>query len=161
MNTQDVATVADPIIALAASAVGSLGFALFFNVRRGLLAPCTIGGILCYAVYLLCVNIAQAEGVFIPTLLASVFAAIYSEALSRRTHAPTSVFFIISVIPLVPGRGLYYTMLAVVQQNVAAISSSGTATLQTALGIAIGLVIVWAFVQTARNIQRKYDERIL
>jgi uncharacterized membrane protein YjjP (DUF1212 family) len=161
MNAQDVAGMADPIIALVASAVGSLGFALFFNVRRGLLEVCTIGGVLCYAVYLLCSDVAQMEGVFIPTLLASVFAAVYSEALSRRTHAPTSVFFIVSVIPLVPGRGLYYTMLGVVQQNVASISSFGSSTIQTALGIAIGLVIVWAFVQTARNIQRKHDEKKL
>jgi uncharacterized membrane protein YjjB (DUF3815 family) len=71
------------------------------------------------------------------------------------------VFFIISVIPLVPGRGLYYTMLGVVQQNVAAIGEYGTPTLQTALGIAIGLIMVWAFVQTVRNIQRIYEARNL
>jgi hypothetical protein len=52
-------------------------------------------------------------------------------------------------------------MLGVVQQNVAAISEYGTPTLQTALGIAIGLIMVWAFVQTVRNIQRIYEARNL
>jgi uncharacterized membrane protein YjjP (DUF1212 family) len=161
MNSQEAAITAAPAIALAASAVGSLGFALFFNVRRGLVVICTIGGICCYAVYLLCTNVFNMQDVFITTLIASVFAAVFSELLSRKTHAPTSVFFIISVIPLVPGRGLYYTMLGVVQQNVAAIGEYGTPTLQTALGIAIGLIMVWAFVQTVRNIQRIYEARNL
>lgn len=156
LDGQDINSNAAPPVQLIAAIFGSVGFALFFNVRNGLLALCTLGGFLTEGIYLLAMNagFTWSENAFITAAIAAVFAAVYSEFLSRKLHVPITVFFIISVIPLVPGRGLYFTMQTAVQQNWASCGEFAMATFQIALGIAIGIVIVWAFVQTVRNIRR-------
>lgn len=147
-----------PIVQIATALPASLGFALFFNVRRGLLAVATLGGVLTEGLYLALYISGTWEGVFFPTLIAAGFAAVYAEALSHRMSTPTSVLFIIAVIPLIPGRGLYYTMQSAVLQNWPACGEFGLLTAQFASGIAIGIVIVWAIVQTWHNVQ-SYRQR--
>lgn len=134
------------LIQLITSFVGALGFALFFNVNPKHIPIASLGGLLTWAVYWL---INQAMGqIFVPCIIASVFAASYAEITARICRVPTTVFFIISVIPLVPGRGLFYTMSAVVNADWASFATNSTATLQFAAAIACGICIVTAFVQT-------------
>lgn len=142
-----------PLVQMITAIPASFGFALFFNVRKQLLGLATLGGVLTQGMYLLAAGTGSFSDVFMPTLIAAGFAAIYSEALSQKLHVPTSIFFIVSVIPLIPGRGLYYTMQSLVQQNWELAGYFALVTLYFALGIAIAIVIVWAFLQTWRNIQ--------
>lgn len=123
----------------------ALGFALFFNVDKRHVLVATLGGVLTWAIdYLLMMHI---EGIFIPCVIASVFAAIYAEVLARVTRTPSVVFFIIAVIPLVPGRGLYYTMYNAVSGNAEACLEFGEMTMFYAAGIAVGICVVTAVVQ--------------
>ena len=149
---------ASPTVQIVSALPATLGFALFFNVRRQLLAPATLGGVLTEGLYLLLYLSGSWDGAFIPMLIAAGFAAVYAEVLSHYLTMPTSVFFIIAVIPLVPGRGLYYTMQSAVQQNWEACAQFGGNTVEFALGIAIGIIIVWSFVQTRRNV-KAYRQR--
>lgn len=163
IDGDDVASNAIPIVQLISAIAGSFGFALFFNVRKGLIWLCTLGGFLTEGVYLLIgpTLLSFFENTFLLAAAASIFAAVYSELLSRKLHVPTTVFFIISVIPLVPGRGLFYTMQGAVTQNWESCASFALSTFQTALGIAVGIVIVWAVVQTIsrfRHIDSLEDE---
>lgn len=128
------------------TALASLGFALFFNVRARHLLKATIGGVLTWLIYYGLTFIFP--DIFIPCLIASVFAAIYSEAIARLVKAPATVFSIISVIPLVPGRGLYYTMYSAVSANWAECSEYALSTFEFIAGIAVGICIVTAFTQT-------------
>lgn len=153
INQQGVITNGTPFVQMVTAVPASFGFALFFNVRKQLLGLATLGGVLTQGAYLAVAGTGQFSDVFIPTLVAAGFAAVYSELLSQKLHVPTSIFFIISVIPLIPGRGLYYTMQSVVQQNWALAGEFGLLTLYFALGIAIAIVIVWAIVQTWQNIK--------
>ena len=45
--------------------------------------------------------------------IATVVVSIYSEILARKCKAPTTCFQIVSILPLVPGGGIYYTMESV------------------------------------------------
>lgn len=126
--------------------VASLGFALFFNVSKRRVITATVGGVLTWAVYyLLSLHV---DGVFIPCVVASIFAAIYAETVSRITRMPVTGFFIIAVIPLIPGRSLYYTMYNAVSGNVSEFWSYALTTMLFAGGIAAGICIVTAAVQT-------------
>ena len=55
---------------------------------------------------------------------------------------PTTAFIMPSVISLVPGGSLYYTLLHLINKDSASALTSGTNTLLTAGGIAVGIVIV-------------------
>ena len=115
-------------IMLLVTLVASLGFALFFNVNKRRIIPATLGGVFTWAIYY--VLSLYIEGIFIPVVIASIFAAVFAETMSRITHTPVTGFFIISVIPLIPGRALYYM------------------TMLYAGGIAVGICVVTAVVQT-------------
>lgn len=126
--------------------VAALGFALFFNVNKRHIAPAVLGGVLTWAIDYVLMQVLG--GIFIPCMVASIFAAIYAEAWARVMHTPVAVFFIISVIPLVPGRGLYYTMYNAVSGNMSACLDFALATVLYAAGIAVGICVVTAITQT-------------
>ena len=130
-----------PIVTIAA-----LGFALFFNVKPRHILVATLGGVLTWALF--SVVQSQLGGTFVPCVIASTFAAVYSEVFARGFRVPNAVFFIIAVIPLVPGRALYYTMYNAVNGDAATCASFATMTLLYAAGIAVGICLIAAIVQT-------------
>lgn len=151
---------ASPLVQLFTAIPATLGFALFFDVRKGLLAQATLGGFLTEGIYLL--GTTMVDNVFVPCLVASVFAALYAEALARIFRTPTSVFFIISVIPLIPGRVLFYAMKYAVQVHWAECAEFALLTFQYVAAIAIGITVVWTCVQTWQNWrdERSADRRV-
>ncbi len=130
-----------------------MGFALFFNVSPRRVAVAALGGLLVWVVFDL-VRMPMGS-VFVPCVVASTFAAVYSEAVSRVLRVPATVFFIVSVIPLVPGRGLYYTMFNAVNGDLGACGDFAVMTLLYAAGIAVGICLVAAVGQTWEAIKRR------
>lgn len=90
--------------------------------------------------------------VFISSLFASAFAAIYSEVIAKIRKAPTTLFLIISVVVLIPGGSLYYTMSYAVQRQWQYAAMYGSKTVQCALGLAIGMSLIWIFHDMARRV---------
>ena len=131
--------------------VGSLGFAMIFHLRRGWLAVASLGGMLSWVVYLGVSVGAGVEGIFLPTLVASAFAALYAELCARAVKAPSLLFVIPAVVPLIPGAALYYTMSFAVVADWATCGTYGLRTLWFALGIAAGMCITWAVEATWRR----------
>lgn len=139
--------------------VCALGFALFFDVRKRYIAMATLGGLLTWIIFY--VFNTYAFGIFVSCLIASVFAAVWAEILARRHKVPSAVFFIIAVIPLVPGRGLYYTMYSAVNIDWSACGSYAISTLMYVAGIAVGICLVAAVVQTWDMWRRAHDSSCL
>ena len=67
---------------------------------------------------------------------------LYAEVLARVVKAPATVFLIPSIIPLVPGGRLYYTMRAIVDGDADNAKSYAMETIVIALGIAVGIVVI-------------------
>lgn len=87
-----------------------LGFSLRSNLRGIRVLFTALGGGLCWASYL--VILYYTESMLLSVFLAISIACIYSEIVARLMHTPVSVFVICVIIPLVPGRSLYYAMQA-------------------------------------------------
>ncbi|MDK2810897.1 MAG: hypothetical protein PWR27_1606, partial [Petroclostridium sp.] len=64
-----------------------------------------------------------------------------SEFFARQFKMPVTIFLTSGIIPLVPGAGLYYTMLELVQNNYAAAISKGVETIFIAGSIAVAIAI--------------------
>lgn len=79
------------------------------------------------------------------TFLAAFAAGLYSETVSWLRKKPATVYMIASIIPLVPGGGMYYTMLSTLEGSTSKSVEIGMATLITAFSIALGLAIANAF----------------
>lgn len=139
----------ETILQLIMAFVGSLGFSMVFRLRKNLWVIASMGGVFCWGGYLLAFHITG--HIFASGLLASALAAVYADMLASRKRAPIPLFLIPSVVPLIPGSTLYYTMSAAVQGNTEEVSVYGSLTLQYALSIAAGICIVWTILSILRR----------
>ena len=146
------------LIQLITATIGSFGFAMIFNVNRKLLLPASLGGLFAWAVYLLCTELVG-WNLLVSNLAAAAFCQVYSEVFARVMKTPATVICIPSVIPLIPGGALYNTMYSAVHQNWDQCKHYGYQTLQTTLGIAVGIsfvsAILYIFANRARLKARK------
>ena len=140
------------VLSLLAALFGSFGFCLIFHVRRERLLFASLGGILSWGSYLLASQFLTDS--FLCILFAATCSAFYAEVLARVLKAPSTIFLIPTIIPLVPGSSLYYTMQAFVTKNWPLLQQNGNRTVQDALGIAAGMCIAWAFCDTSRKIKQ-------
>ena len=142
------------IIQIIGAFLGSMGFALVFRVRKGILPAAAIGGMLEWTVYLLVAHALGGPGVFWPSVAASLECSLYSEILARKMKAPSTVFLVPGLIPLIPGKNLYYVMSYAVQNDWTRMEENGWLLGQYALGIVVGAAVVWVFVDFFRRIKK-------
>ena len=130
------------IIQIISALFGSLGFALLFNVRSGLLTFASLGGAFSWIIFLEAEKLTH--NYFTACFAASAFSAFYGEIIARIKKTPASVFFIPAVVPLIPGASLYYAMSYAVRSDFALFGKYISLTIQYSLGIACGISIAWA-----------------
>lgn len=130
----------DHWIQLISTVVGTVGFCLYFNIKRDKLLYGLIGGIIAIVTLFICDDLGMP--LLIQNMTASMFGTLYSEIIARVVKAPATVFIISSIIPLTPGGSLYYTMSAFVDGNTKEFQTTAAKTGIVALGIALGIVIV-------------------
>lgn len=139
-------------IQLAAGAAGSVGFGLIFNLRRKYMIFAAAGGLLGWLVFLLS-SLYVWKGVFLPTLAAAFVTAIWAEILARVCKAPSTLFFMTGVVPLIPGSTLYYCINALVTGEIGRAQEYGAETFLYALAIAAGMSIAWTICDFSRKLQ--------
>ena len=126
------------LLPIVSAALGSLSFAMFFGVRSRKLWFSLLGGALNWGLYLLAM-----KKIGLPATMAYALGAaagtLYAEILARIVKTPVTVFVITSVIPMVPGGALYYTMLGLLQGDKATFVDRGLYTLSAAGAMALGI----------------------
>ena len=138
--------------------LGTLGFSMLFGLRRrDRLIVSTIGGVLAWGAY-------AVMRYFIPddlvtcNFIPAVVGTMYSQIMARVMRAPATLFMFPSIIVLVPGGMLYYTMSSFILGN----SSEGVRlmlnTVKVTVGLALGIVIVMALTKLIYHIA---DKKIL
>lgn len=120
--------------------VGTVGYCLNVNIKRNKIVYGCLGGML--STFLYCVCIEAGMSLLLQNLIPAAVVTFYAEVLARVVKAPATVFLIPSIIPLVPGGRLYYTMRAIVDGAGADARVFATETIVIALGIAVGIVVV-------------------
>lgn len=106
-------------------------------------------GALAYLAYRLIFLLAGHE--LLGYLVASLMVAVSSEILARVCKKPVTIFVLPGVIPLVPGVGLYRTMLCLVQNDLTGFETAFVRTLFISGIIAVTVAVVNA---AARNLLR-------
>lgn len=142
-------------IMILTAAIGTLGYCLIINVKRSNILYDCIGGVLLTFLYCVCAE--AGLSLLLQNLIPAAVVTIYSEVTARLVKAPATVFLIPSIIPLVPGGKLYYTMRSIVDGNTIKAKIFGEQTIVISLGIAVGIVIVSLMFYhiSHRNIQYK------
>lgn len=132
--------------------MGTLGFAIIFNVPLRHMPTASIIGGLGWVTY----HIAVDAGLSIPIacFLGACTVGLTSDLASRLLKEAATIFVIPGVLPLVPGAGTYYTMLAIVEGNLEEAAATGVQTLAMAGSIALGLLVTGTIVQIFRSAVR-------
>lgn len=121
---------------------GSFGFAIHFHIRGKKLLFAALGGFLSWTLFVLlkCWTTDEAIRYF----LVSVLISTYAEGMARCLKTPTTTFLMTSLISLIPGGSLYYTMTAVFAGDWMRFLESGAHTLELSAALALGIVLVAA-----------------
>jgi uncharacterized membrane protein YjjB (DUF3815 family) len=130
----------DACIQILMGYLGSLGFNILFNIRGKKLFIASFGGLISWAVFLALEPLLPGET--IRYFLAAAAVTVYGEVFARIEKTPTTTFLVPSVIPLIPGGSLYYTMNFALNKQWEDFSARGFYTLQLALSLAVGIIAV-------------------
>jgi len=150
---QMVAVSHNPLVTCAVSFAACAGFVIVFNIHgRGKLL-CALGGAVTWGVY--CAAEALGCDSLLCCFLATCAAAVFSEAMARVRRYPAISYLVISLLPLIPGAGIYYTALYAIRGDMALAAQYGMNTLATAGVMAAGILVVSTTVRMWTGYQRK------
>ena len=132
--------------------IGTLGFGVLFNIRGKRLIAAAVGGALSWSLFLLLQLVIPSEPV--NYFIVSFVTAFYCQLASIFLKAPTTIFITTSLVPLVPGGSLYYTMAYAFNTNMEKFMQKAIDTLQLASALALGIIVASSIIK----IHRKYKK---
>ena len=142
------------LIQVAAGAIGSLGFGILFNTHGKRLFYAALGGVFSWGLFLLLGRFIHGEAV--RYFLVALCLSLYAEIMARILKTPTTTFIVTSLIPLIPGGSLYYTMSAALEQDKTEFLGRAVYTLQLAAALALGIIVTTTVMRMiARNNKKR------
>ncbi len=131
----------------------TFGFGIMFNIRGDKLFAAAFGGALGYFIYDLCLSAGFSDPISL--FIASAGFTVYAEALARKLKTPVTLFIVCALIILVPGGGMYRTMLAIIQGNLDSAVQIGLSSLASAGSLALGTIFVSSLWRALLSFKRK------
>lgn len=128
------------------STIATVGFSVFLNAPVNALLPAGVTGGVGWAIYVYIFSI-SANSVF-ANFVAAGAVSLISEILARKLKHPAILFVIPGIIPLVPGLGMYNTMLYMVQKDFELGISTGVDTMFVGVAIALGVLVMTSLSRT-------------
>ena len=131
------------------AALGALGFGILFNIHTDKLFSVAFVGFIGGLLFDFLVECGQSTVVSL--FFASVAISFLSELFARMLRTPVTSFLVCALIPLVPGGGMYYTVLEIVRDNLDGALVKGIDTVAQACSIAVGCILVSSFMRMYNN----------
>ena len=119
--------------------LGCAGFVILFNIHGKGSLLCALGGALTWAVYLIAQRLSGSD--LVAYFWAALFSSVYSEAMARIRKYPAISYLVISIFPIIPGAGAYYTMNYAVQGQTDLFAARGLFTAAIAGVMAVGILL--------------------
>jgi uncharacterized membrane protein YjjB (DUF3815 family) len=134
------------ILEVMAAFISTFAFGIVFNIKGKNLIFAALCGALGWFVYKfsLMIRVSDTTSLF----LASLALSIYSEIFARVLKTPVTTFIIAALIPLVPGGGMYYTMVEAITGDIMKSLEIGINTMASAGTLALGVVLVSTITKT-------------
>jgi uncharacterized membrane protein YjjB (DUF3815 family) len=130
-------------VEILAAAAGSLGFGVLFNIRGKKLLAVVLGGALAWGAFLALFACGMGEPM--AYFLVALLVSLYAEGMARLLKAPATVFVAPSLVPLIPGSSLYYTMTYALGGDAVKFFEKAGSALALASALAGGIIISVVF----------------
>ena len=129
------------------AAIPAVGFAMLFSVPPRFLKYCALGGAMAHSLRVVLIH--YGLPIEWATLAASSLVSLMFVYLSRRLIAPRPVFTVACIIPMIPGKYAFNTIIAVLSMNsqgasqhlISAALENGLKTLFILMALSFGLAI--------------------
>ena len=120
--------------------IGCVGFCVYFNIHGPGILVCALGGVLTWTTYLVALELGV--GVIYANLIGGIVASVYAEVMARVRRFPAISYLVVSLFPLLPGAGIYYTMAYAVENEMTRFAAKGYQTAAIAAALALGILLV-------------------
>ena len=120
--------------------IACIGFVILFNIHGPGGFLCALGGMITWLTYRIIVLIGGGD--IIAYFLATMVASAYAECMARIRKYPAISYLVISIFPLIPGAGVYYTMNHIARGNMTMFAQQGTHTIAIAGAMAVGILLI-------------------
>lgn len=144
----------DAVIQCLSAFIGCFGFSFIFRIHRNIRFAVmgSLIGTLGWVIYLATAFI---NNTFIQSFLAMLCVSIFSEAMARIYKAPATIFIMVGCFPLVPGSGIYYTMLYAVMGDDVLFMQNMLSTIGIAISLALAILLSSTMLQVYKRVKDK------
>jgi uncharacterized membrane protein YjjB (DUF3815 family) len=128
------------LIEVIAAFLVSYSFGILFNIKGKYLIIAGGGGSLGWLLYKICLYFGFGESSSL--FVASIGFSIYCETCARLYKTPSTILSVCTLIPLVPGYGVYNTLYAFLRKDYVQAIDFGTVTISNACALALGIIFI-------------------
>lgn len=149
MNSTEIAQVI-------AGFIGTMGFAVLFNIRGWRFLYAGIGGFMSWFLFIILQYLLPSES--LNYFIVAIVISLYAEIMARVLKTPTTTFITVSLIPLIPGSSLYYTMAYAFESDGVRFLDKGIDTLMLASSLALGIIVATTLTKIFYRLLAKYKK---
>lgn len=127
------------IVQILGATVGCIGFTFVFNAHGHGTPLCALGGGLTWGIYLLVIHLGGDD--FTANFWAALFAGFFAESMARVRKLPATSYLVISLLPLIPGGGIYRCVTYAVRGFMTLSANTAIHTAAVAGILAVGILM--------------------
>lgn len=128
-----------PVLQCLFSFIGCMGFVILFNIHGKGSLLCALGGLLTWTMFLTVQHFSGSD--LTAYFWAALTSSVYSEIMARIRKYPAFSYLVVSIFPIIPGAGVYYTMNYAVRGEMELFASKGMFTAAVAGVMAVGILL--------------------
>lgn len=141
----------------AACTVALLGIAVIFDVPPKKMFWAMVGSII--SCVLMLIGDKYGLDPLITNMIATAIPCVYCEIMARMLKTPTTVFMIPTLLPLVPGSRLYYTMFYLFSGEQELFLDNMLIAVKICTGIAVAIIVVTGAMRWIEAVKRQKLEK--
>ena len=147
------------LIQIITGTLGTCGFSILFNVRSKRLVFATLAGLISWSLCIMFNHLMHNE--VLSYFLSATLITVYCEVMARVVKTPTSSFILPSLVPLIPGASLYYTMRMAFLGSFDEFVGKAVYTIKLAAALALGVIVASAIAKIAFPLYYRLKAKIL
>lgn len=133
------------------SGISTVGIAILFRSPKKTLFFAGLVGTAAWGVFSISLN--ASANIVISSFLAALTVGILGEFFARYKKNPATLYVVPGIVPLVPGAGMYYTMLNLIENDYSAAIAKGSETFFIAAAISMGIIVSSSFSRSIKRIK--------